>query len=73
MLKDYPEQVFNETQKLLGELQKLPDFKLSESMFTDSQGSFSYSIRIKKKSEKPKTCPAVRPFIIEFVHSIMKI
>ena len=29
LLKDYPEELFNETQKLLSEYQKLPDFKLS--------------------------------------------
>ena len=28
-MKDYPEELFNETQKLLSEYQKLPDFKLS--------------------------------------------
>ena len=55
MLKDYPEQIFNETQKLLSELQKLPDFKLSESMpHKGSQGKIYLTASEVKEKRKPK-------------------
>ena len=39
MLKDYPEELFNETQKLLSEYQKLPDFKLSNTSCSEPKVS----------------------------------
>ena len=55
MLKDYPEQLFNETQKLLSELQKLPDFKLSESMpHKGSQGKIYLTASEVKEKRKTK-------------------
>ena len=64
LLKDYPEELFNETQKLLSEYQKLPDFKLSKALpsgdplglsvsDTNSQGKVYLTVSEIKEKRKP--------------------